>query len=247
MANSYVAMVLNDNAMERNSIIGVLKRDFDVRNIISLQSSKDALNSLRKEERVDWIFFDQELPDTDGFSFMGEAKKIAKTERSAFILTANKSDKETLLRAAAAGVNEFVLKPFSPSTLISKLRHVLESADRRTAERLAPVKEHVVSLSFGEVSYKGKLMDISFGGCMIKSELFTRGGMIYDNGNLSLPLDSTVASEHAHFQVEVVRMERNPDYDSSRENFRVGLKFTKASEADLVRLKNFITRLKQGK
>ncbi|MDH4274582.1 MAG: response regulator [Gammaproteobacteria bacterium] len=245
MANQYTAMVVNNNAMERNSIIGVLKRDFNLRNIISAQSNKEALNSLRVEDRVDWIFFDQQLPDGDGFVFIGEAKKIAKTERSAFILTASTSDKATLLRAAAAGVNEFVLKPFTPSTLVSKVRHVLESADRRTAERLAPVKDHLTMLNFGAVSYKGKLIDISLGGCMVRSQIFDQGGMIYDKGILCLPLD--IANEPANVEVEVVRLERNPDYDNSRDTMRVGLKFTKMSDPDLIRLKNFITRLKQGK
>ena len=64
------------------------------------------------------------MPDMDGLQFLEEVRKDPLIGKTVFIMLTGSADKEVVQKAAALGVNNYVVKPFSPATLKEKIERV---------------------------------------------------------------------------------------------------------------------------
>jgi CheY-like chemotaxis protein len=81
-------------------------------------SAESAL-SILKSENPDLVLLDLMLPGMDGFMFLEEKKSL--NNNTPVIILSAKSDKESLLKSAEFGVNDFITKPYNAIDLKNKL------------------------------------------------------------------------------------------------------------------------------
>ena len=93
-----------------------------------LYTSTRALE-IAKREKPDLILVDIMMPDKDGFQVCKELKSDKDTCRIPVILfTAKPEEKEHVRRDyESAGADDYVMKPFDPVDLFTKIRFLLES------------------------------------------------------------------------------------------------------------------------
>ena len=73
---------------------------------------------------VDLVLTDAHMPNMDGFTLV---KKIRETDKTTpLIMVTTEAEKPRIIEAIKAGVNNYVVKPFTPDTLMGKIQQTLE-------------------------------------------------------------------------------------------------------------------------
>ena len=76
------------------------------------------------EEQVDLIVSDWNNTSMTGLDFLKAVRADAKLKGTAFIMVTSESDKEKVLEAVKAGVNQFIVKPFNAIQLEEKINAI---------------------------------------------------------------------------------------------------------------------------
>jgi PAS domain S-box-containing protein len=97
------------------------------------ENGKDALELLQNEN-YDLILLDLELPVMDGFTFMNELRSMINSPIPVFAMSANDDD-ETIRKAFAHGVDDYIIKPFQPELLYDKVIKTLKSNKKAISDR----------------------------------------------------------------------------------------------------------------
>lgn len=84
-------------------------------------SGKEALQILMKTP-VELVLLDIRLPDTDGFEL---CREIQKTWQIPIVFMIEDKNFDTIERAAAMGIKDYLSKPVTPLTLLEVIRSIL--------------------------------------------------------------------------------------------------------------------------
>lgn len=115
-------MVVDDQASMRAMIRRALQ-DFGFADVRDAPGAIEALSAVRSD-RVHLIISDLNMPEMDGLQFLEEVRKDAVIGKTVFIMLTGSSDREIVQKAAALGVNNYLVKPFAPAALKEKIERV---------------------------------------------------------------------------------------------------------------------------
>lgn len=115
-------MVVDDQASMRAMIRRALQ-DFGFEDVRDAPGAVEALATVRSD-RVHLIISDLNMPEMDGLQFLEEVRKDAVIGKTVFIMLTGSSDREVVQKAAALGVNNYLVKPFAPAALKEKIERV---------------------------------------------------------------------------------------------------------------------------
>jgi two-component system, OmpR family, phosphate regulon response regulator PhoB len=102
---------------------------FEVRRCDSVRSARDAVAG----ELPDLILLDWMLPDRPGIDFLRELRSQDRTKALPVIMLTAKGNEADKVAGLDAGADDYVVKPFSPRELVSRIRAVF----RRGSPQLA--------------------------------------------------------------------------------------------------------------
>lgn len=74
----------------------------------------------------DLVFVDWNMPNMDGHTFVTRVR--ATDKKTPMIMCTTEAEKARVVEALKAGVNNYVVKPFTPEILLEKTRAVLDKA-----------------------------------------------------------------------------------------------------------------------
>lgn len=117
-------LVVDDESRMRK-----LVRDFLVRNnyeVIEAEDGARAIDLFFEEKDISLILLDVMMPKMDGWQVCREIREYSKVP---IIMLTAKSDEKDELQGFQLGVDEYIVKPFSPKILVARVEAVL----RRTA------------------------------------------------------------------------------------------------------------------
>ncbi|MEP9359812.1 response regulator [Sphingomonas sp. KR3-1] len=115
-------MVVDDQTSMRAMIRRALQ-DLGFKDVRDKPSATEALAAV-KSDRVHLIISDFNMPEMDGLQFLEAVRTDAVIGKTVFIMLTGSSDKEIVQKAAALGVNNYVVKPFAPAALKEKIERV---------------------------------------------------------------------------------------------------------------------------
>jgi len=119
---SIKVLVVDDFATMRRIVKGVLKqRGFS--KIIEAQDGSDALDMLKKEP-VGLIVSDWNMPNMTGLELLKAVKGDDSLKDIPFVMVTAEGMKENVVEAVKAGVNNYIVKPFTPETFTEKIESV---------------------------------------------------------------------------------------------------------------------------
>ena len=76
----------------------------------------------------DLIVLDVMLPYLDGFELITKIREHATWNEVPVIMLTSKSQEQNIVRALDKGANDYVVKPFRPGELMSRIRRVMKSS-----------------------------------------------------------------------------------------------------------------------
>ena len=112
--------------------------DFSVRQMTRLALEKIGVRLIHEAENgqeallkalaqpLDLIISDFNMPELDGMGLLRAVRGHQAIRKLPFILITGRGDRELVVKAAQAGVNNYLVKPFDDSTLRQKMEAVLE-------------------------------------------------------------------------------------------------------------------------
>ena len=118
-------LAVDDSPTMRRIIINTLKRA-GYQNVIEAQDGKDALAKL-KVEKVNFVITDWNMPEMDGLTFVATLRSMEEYKNLPVLMVTTRSVKEDIMEAMKAGVNNYIVKPFTPDTLKAKIEQILAS------------------------------------------------------------------------------------------------------------------------
>lgn len=121
-ASAIKVMVVDDQASMR-AMIRVALQDLGFKDVRDKSGAVEALSAV-KSDRVHLIISDYNMPDMDGLQFLEEVRKDGVIGKTVFIMLTGSSDREIVQKAAALGVNNYLMKPFAPAALKEKIERV---------------------------------------------------------------------------------------------------------------------------
>ena len=115
-------MVVDDQTSMRAMIRRALQ-DLGFKDIRDKAGAAEALAAV-KNDRVHLIISDYNMPDMDGLQFLQQVRSDGVIGKTVFIMLTGSSDREIVQKAAALGVNNYLVKPFAPAALKEKIERV---------------------------------------------------------------------------------------------------------------------------
>lgn len=114
-------LIVDDSSTMRRIIINTLSR-IGYADVIEGENGKSGLEKLG-QGGVEMIITDWNMPEMDGLEFV----KTVRTQNPSIpiLMVTTNAAKEDIVEALQAGVNNYVVKPFTPETLKEKIESLL--------------------------------------------------------------------------------------------------------------------------
>ena len=118
-------IAVDDSPTMRRIIINTLKRA-GYTNVIEANDGKDALAKM-KVEKPNFVITDWNMPEMDGLTFVTTLRSMDEFKQLPILMVTTRSVKDDIVEAMKAGVNNYIVKPFTPDTLKAKIDQTLAS------------------------------------------------------------------------------------------------------------------------
>ncbi|MFZ5979150.1 MAG: response regulator [Candidatus Zixiibacteriota bacterium] len=116
-------LAVDDSPTMRRIIINTLKRA-GYQDVVEAQDGKDALAKL-KVDKFNFVITDWNMPEMDGLTFVTTLRSMEEYKNLPVLMVTTRSVKDDIMEAMKAGVNNYIVKPFTPDTLKAKIEQVL--------------------------------------------------------------------------------------------------------------------------
>lgn len=126
-------LVVDDATFIRDMLKKQLRDNFPGCQVFDAANGKKAQVAL-KGQRVDLILCDWEMPEMSGEEFLRWVRGHDVFRALPFIMVTSRGEKEFIVKAAQAGVSDFLGKPFNPETLVAKVTKALKTAGYKINE-----------------------------------------------------------------------------------------------------------------
>ena len=118
-------LAVDDSPTMRRIIINTLKRA-GFNDVVEAADGKDALAKM-KVEKPNFVITDWNMPEMDGLTFVTTLRSQEEYANLPVLMVTTRSVKEDIVEAMKAGVNNYIVKPFTPATLKEKIESMLAS------------------------------------------------------------------------------------------------------------------------
>ena len=117
-------LVVDDSPTMRRIVVNTLKR-LGYRDIEEAEHGQNALDILNSVPGINFIVTDWNMPVMDGLQFVNTVRSTPEFKALPILMVTTRSVKDDIISAMKAGVNNYVVKPFTPDTMKQKIETIL--------------------------------------------------------------------------------------------------------------------------
>ncbi|NQV80753.1 MAG: response regulator [Alphaproteobacteria bacterium] len=112
---------------DQKSMRGLTRYSLEQLGFVTISEAADGKAGLESaiNDPVDLIISDYNMPEMDGLQFLRAVRSDPNMRKTPFIMVTGRGDKELVTKAAQAGVNNYVVKPFTVEILRKKIEAVV--------------------------------------------------------------------------------------------------------------------------
>jgi two-component system chemotaxis response regulator CheY len=118
-------LVVDDSVTMRRIIVNSLQR-IGYSETVEAGDGQEALNAF--DASIQFIITDWNMPNMNGIDFARAMRSRPDGKQVPILMVTTRSMREDILAAVEAGVNNYILKPFTPPVLKEKIDQVLSVA-----------------------------------------------------------------------------------------------------------------------
>lgn len=105
--------------------------------IIQAESAQEA-HAIIIDQKPDLVLLDWMMPGTSGLELLRRLKKNELTEKIPVVMLTAKTQEDETIIGLETGADDYIIKPFSPRELVSRVKAVLRRSEREDA--IGPVE-----------------------------------------------------------------------------------------------------------
>ena len=113
-----------DDQLTMREVTRLALQEMGVRYILDAENGKDAFQKATTQP-LDMIISDFNMPEMDGLGLLRAVRGHPAVRKLPFILVTGRGDNALVISAAQAGVNNYIVKPFTSEMLREKIEAVL--------------------------------------------------------------------------------------------------------------------------
>jgi two-component system chemotaxis response regulator CheY len=117
-------LIVDDSATMRRIIVNSLQR-IGFTEYVEAADGEEALT--RFDDTITCIISDWNMPNLSGIDFVRALRARPDGAQVPIIMVTTRSVREDIIDAAQAGVNNYIVKPFTPQVLRDKIEHVMSA------------------------------------------------------------------------------------------------------------------------
>ena len=118
-------LVVDDSTTMRRIIINALQR-IGYTDVVEATNGTEALERL--DQSIGFIITDWNMPNMSGVEFARAVRGTLVGASIPMLMVTTRAAREDIVAAIEAGVNNYILKPFTPSVLKEKIERLLTAA-----------------------------------------------------------------------------------------------------------------------
>ncbi len=125
MADSKMKILVVDDFSTMRRIVKNILKQLGYENILEADDGSSALNVL-KSEKIDLIISDWNMPQISGIELLKTVRTTENLKDIPFLMVTAEGQKVHILEAVKNRVSNYIVKPFTPETLMEKLQKIFE-------------------------------------------------------------------------------------------------------------------------
>jgi two-component system chemotaxis response regulator CheY len=125
MADSKMRILVVDDFPTMRRIVRNILKQIGYENVVEAEDGTVAL-SILKTEKVDLIISDWNMPQMSGIELLKAVRTTEGLKEIPFLMVTAEGQKENILEAVKNKVSNYIVKPFTPETLLQKLQKIFE-------------------------------------------------------------------------------------------------------------------------
>ena len=121
-------LVVDDFATMRKVVRNLLKQvGYD--DIVEAEDGVMALRAL-KSQKIDVVISDWNMPNMSGFELLKAIRDDSELAKTPFLMVTAEALQDNVVAAVKAGVNEYIVKPFTAEVLNEKIVKIMDSINK---------------------------------------------------------------------------------------------------------------------
>ena len=116
-------LIVDDSSTMRRIIINTLQK-IGFRDVAEAANGREGIDRLAAGD-IEMIITDWNMPEMTGIDFIRTVRTQPATKNIPVLMVTTNAAKDDIVQALQAGVNNYVIKPFTPETLREKIDAVL--------------------------------------------------------------------------------------------------------------------------
>ncbi len=120
-------LVVDDSSTMRRIISNILKSN-GYEDIVEAGDGVEGLNQLKAHPDVQMVLTDWNMPNMNGLDFLAKIRETTPSSQLPVIMVTTEAEKANVVAAIKAGANNYIVKPFTPEIVKSKLEPFLKQA-----------------------------------------------------------------------------------------------------------------------
>ncbi len=114
------ALIIDDSRAMRRILTQIVSGlGFEV---LEAGNGQEGLDVLFGSDDIELVLVDWNMPEMNGLEFVEAVRSKPEYQRLSLVMVTTESEPSRMARALMAGVDEFVMKPFTPDILLEKLQ-----------------------------------------------------------------------------------------------------------------------------
>lgn len=119
------ALVVDDSSVMRKVLTGALSR-VEITEVDEACDGVEAVDAVNGGTEYDIVLMDWNMPNMSGIDAVVAIRESGKT--MPIIMVTTEAEKGRVIEAVKKGANSYIIKPFSPQSIVAKLHEVLGTA-----------------------------------------------------------------------------------------------------------------------
>jgi len=120
-----IRILVVDDMSTMRRIIKTILNQLGYNNIEEAENGKQALGKLKKE-KFDFVITDWNMPEMDGLELVKQIRSDDDLKSLPVLMVTAEAKKENVMEALKAGVNNYIVKPFTPEVLKEKMEKIFK-------------------------------------------------------------------------------------------------------------------------
>lgn len=129
-------LVVDDARFIRERVTAMVQEAFPDFSVLAAENGAEATRVMQ-QKRFDLILCDWEMPEMSGLEVLQWTRSQEEYRQVPFLMVTSRGEREYVLKAIQAGVNDYLGKPFTSEQLVQKMIKALEKRRQLSPEQQA--------------------------------------------------------------------------------------------------------------